>query len=95
MAEIYDSDGKLKRRLLLNYDAEATRALRAKDPKYATTEVFTWFEHKIVDEKVKEIDAYLQIFALPDYSKFRSAMLVIMANPPKPIYSAPVDDAQH
>ena len=44
---------------------------------------------------MKEIDAYLQIFALPDYQKFRSAMLVILANPPKPIYSAPVDAPLH
>jgi tetratricopeptide (TPR) repeat protein len=91
MAEVFGTDGQLKRRLLLNYDDAATQALRAKDTKYATTEVFTWFEHIIKDQRVKEIDAYLQIFALPDYQKFRSAMLIILANPPKPIYSAPVD----
>ena len=91
MAEVFDSDGQLKRRLLLNYDAAATQALRAKDAKYATTQVFTWFEHVIKDHRVKEIDAYLQIFALPDYPKVRSAMLIILANPPKPIFSAPVD----
>ena len=64
----FDTSGNLKRRLLLNYDAETTRALRAKDAKYAGTQVFTWFEHVIKDERVKEIDAYLQIFALPDYA---------------------------
>ena len=95
MAEVFDTGGELKRRLLLNYDAETTRALRAKDAKYAGTQVFTWFEHVIKDERVKEIDAYLQIFALPDYQKFRSAMLVILATPPKPIYSAPVDASVH
>jgi tetratricopeptide (TPR) repeat protein len=95
MAEVFDASGELKRRLLLNYDAEGTRALRAKDAKYAGIQVFTWFEHVIKDGKVKEIDAYLQIFALPDYQKFRSAMLVILSNPPKPIYSAPVDAAAH
>jgi hypothetical protein len=47
------------------------------------------------DGQVKEIDAYLQIFALPDYEKFRSAMFVILANPPKPIYTAPVDTTTH
>jgi tetratricopeptide (TPR) repeat protein len=91
MAEVYDSTGLLKRRLLLNYDPDASRALQAK---YAGTQVFTWFEHKIVNGQVKEIDAYLQIFALPDYQKFRSAMYVILANPPKPIYSAPVTASQ-
>jgi tetratricopeptide (TPR) repeat protein len=95
MAEVFDPGGQLKRRLLLNYDAETTRALRARDAKYAGTQVFTWFEHVIKDGQVKEIDAYLQIFALPDYAKFRSAMFVILANPPKPIYSAPVDAPQH
>ena len=91
MAEVFDPGGELKRRLLLNYDAETTRALRAKDAKYAGAQVFTWFEHVLKDGQVKEIDAYLQIFALPDYEKFRSAMFVILANPPKPIYSAPVN----
>jgi hypothetical protein len=91
MAEVFDPSGQLKRRLLLNYDAETTRALRAKDAKYAGAQVFTWFEHVLKDQQVKEIDAYLQIFALPEYQKFRSAMFVILANPPKPIYSAPVD----
>jgi tetratricopeptide (TPR) repeat protein len=91
MAEVYDRSGQLKRRLLLNYDADSTRALRAKDAKYATTEIFTWLEHVIKDGHVTEVDAYLQIFALPDYQKFRSAMFVILANPPKPIYSAPVN----
>jgi tetratricopeptide (TPR) repeat protein len=95
MAEVFDSGGELKRRLLLNYDAETTRGLRAKDAKYAGTQVFTWFEHVMKDGQVKQIDAYLQIFALPDYQKFRSAMFVILANPPKPIYSAPVNAPTH
>jgi hypothetical protein len=81
--------------LLLNYDSAATQALRAKDAKYASTQVFTWFEHVIKNGKITAISAYLQIFALPDYQKFRSAMFVILANPPKPIYSAPVDASQH
>jgi tetratricopeptide (TPR) repeat protein len=95
MAEVFDSAGELKRRLLLNYDPVTTQALRAKDAQYAGTQVFTWFEHVIKDGQVKAIDAYLQIFALPDYQKFRSAMFVILANPPKPIYSVPVDAPQH
>jgi tetratricopeptide (TPR) repeat protein len=93
MAEVFDLYGNLQRRILLNYDDDTTKALRAKDAKFATTEVFTWFEHKMTAGKVTEIDAYLQVFALPDYNKFRSAMFVILANPPKPIYSAPVGAA--
>jgi tetratricopeptide (TPR) repeat protein len=90
MGEVFDHAGKLTDRLLLNYDPDATQALRAKDPKYGHTEVFTWFDHEIQDGRVARIKAYLQIFALPDYAKFRSAMLLILANPPKPIYSADV-----
>lgn len=93
MAEAIDDNGHIQRRLLLNYDPEATKALRAKDPKYANTEVFSWMEHVIKNDKVSAINVYLQIFALPDYAKFRSAMLLILTNPPKPIYSAPVDAA--
>jgi tetratricopeptide (TPR) repeat protein len=95
MGEVFDPSGKLKQRLLLNYDADATRALRAKDARFANTQVFTWFGHDIKDGQVTGINAYLQIFALPDYQKFRSALLVILANPPKPIYSAPVPAASH
>jgi len=90
MGEVYDAEGKLKQRILLNYDADATRALRGKSDKYAHTEVFTWFGHDITDGHVTVVNAYLQIFALPDYNKFRSALLVILQNPPKPAYSAPV-----
>jgi tetratricopeptide (TPR) repeat protein len=95
MAEVFDPGGELKRRLLLNYDADMTRALRARDARYATTQVFTWFEHIMKDQQVTEIDAYLQTLALPDYEKFRGTLFVILANPPKPIYSAPVNATQH
>lgn len=95
MAEVYDANGLLTRRILLNYDTAATQALRAKDAKYQAAEVFSWIEHKVTNGEVKEIEVYLQIFALPDYDKFRSAMLAILASPPKPIYSAPVDGAQN
>jgi tetratricopeptide (TPR) repeat protein len=91
MGEVFDAGGQLKQRLLLNYDPDTTKALRAKDPKFGDTQVFTWLGHVIKDQQVTQIDAYLQIFALPDYGKFRTAMLVILANPPKPIYSAPVN----
>jgi tetratricopeptide (TPR) repeat protein len=95
MAEVFDATGQIKRRLLLNYDPDATRALRAKDAKYGSVQVFTWFEHVMTNGHVTAINAYLQIFALPDYNKFRSAMLILLANPPKPIYSTPVDEAGH
>ena len=80
MGEVIDPTGKLKQRVLLNYDADATRALRSKDAKFANTEVFTWFGHDIKDGQVTGIKAYLQILALPDYQKFRSALMLILAN---------------
>lgn len=94
MAETFDATGGLKRRILLNYDPDTTKALRAKDAKYANTQVFNWLEHVIKDGQPTAINVYLQIFALPDYNKFRSAMLAILVSPPKPIYSAPVGTAQ-
>ncbi len=90
MGEVYDSTGKLKQRILLNFDNDATRALKAKDEKYAHTQVFTWIGHDVKDGQVTTINAYLQIFSMLDYNKFRSAMLAILEKPPKPIYSAPV-----
>jgi tetratricopeptide (TPR) repeat protein len=90
MGEVYDATGKLKQRILLNYDIDATRALHAKNESYEHTQVFTWFGHDITNGHVTTINAYLQIFALPDYNKFRSALLLILEKPPKPVYSAPV-----
>jgi len=93
MVEIVDASGQLKRRLLLNYDPDATKAIRAKDPKLANTEEFLLIEDIIKDQRVKEIDVYQQIFALPPYKKVRNTMLAILTNTPKPIYSQPVDAA--
>jgi tetratricopeptide (TPR) repeat protein len=93
MGEEFDPSGKLKQRVLLNYDADATRALRARDARFAHTQVFTWFGHDIKNGEVTGIKAYLQIFAQPDYQKFRSALLVILDHPPKPIYSTTVPAA--
>jgi tetratricopeptide (TPR) repeat protein len=94
MAEVTDPQGHLLRRILLNYEPDGTRELRAKDAKYANTQVFSWRGHIVKNGQVSEIDTYLQIFALPDYQKFRSAMLLILANPPKPIDSATLPPQQ-
>jgi tetratricopeptide (TPR) repeat protein len=94
MAEVFGADNSIKRRILLNYDPDATKGLRAQDAKFASTKIFTWMEHVLKDGKVTKINAYVQIFALPEYQKFRSAMLAILANPPPPIYSAPIDASQ-
>jgi len=90
MAELFDSAGNIKRRLLLNYDPDATQALRAKDPRLAQAEVFALYEHVFKDGQVHEIDAYKTYIGLPDYAKTRLDMLAILASTPKPIYSAPV-----
>ena len=91
MAEVFDKGGQPLKRILLNYDVDATKALRSQDAKYQNAEIFTWYGHEFKDGKVSQIDAYQQIFALPDYAKFRSGMFSILTNPPKPIVSAPVD----
>jgi tetratricopeptide (TPR) repeat protein len=89
-AEVFDATGNLNRRLLLNYDPEGTTALRAKDPRLAQAEVFNLYEHILKDGRVSEIDVYKNYIGLPDYEKTRKDMLAVIANPPKPIYSAAV-----
>jgi len=93
MMEVFDTGGNRKRWLLFTYDPDATKALRAKDPAQAKAEVFTLYEHVLKEGKVKEVDAYQQYSALPDYKKVRALLLATLTNTPKPIYSQAVDPA--
>ena len=45
------------------------------------------------DGQVKQVDAYFQMFALPEYKKVRATMLAILGGAYKPVYSQPVDAA--
>ncbi len=91
MAETFDAGGQLKRRLLLNYDPRGTKEVRAKDPKLANAEQFLLVEDVIKDGQVAQVDAYFQMFALPEYKKVRATMLGIIAGVYKPVYSQAVN----
>jgi tetratricopeptide (TPR) repeat protein len=77
--------------LLLKYDPDATQALRAKDPQQAQATVFILAEPFFANGRMVRIDVYQEIFTVPEYRRARNTMLGILAHPPKPIYSAPVD----
>lgn len=87
MAEEFDTKGQLQRRLLLNYDPESTKALRAKDPKFANAEQFLLIEDVLKDGEPVRIDAFFQMFSLPEYTKVRNTMLAIFGGAYKPVYS--------
>jgi tetratricopeptide (TPR) repeat protein len=93
MAQLLDASGKVKRQIVLIYDPEATKAIRAKDPKFASTEEFLLVEDVMQDGGIKKVDVYMQIFALPEYKKVRNTMLAVIANSLKPIYSQDVEGA--
>jgi hypothetical protein len=83
--QIINSDGNIKRQFELFYDPDATKEIRAKDPKYASAVEFLLVEEIIQDNEIKRVDAYYQVFALPEYKKVRNTMLAITANAIKPI----------
>jgi tetratricopeptide (TPR) repeat protein len=87
-----EPDHESKRVLLLKYDPDGTQAVRAKDPKMAHDEVFILAEPFFSGGKINRIDVYQELLSTPEYNKARSMMLLIMAHPPKAIYSAPVDE---
>ena len=80
-----------QRELLLKYDPDATKALRAKDPSRATATIFILAEPFYSGDKMTRIDVYQELLVVPDYMKARNLMLGDLSQMPKPIYSAPVD----
>ncbi|HUB66956.1 MAG TPA: hypothetical protein VL981_05680 [Candidatus Methylacidiphilales bacterium] len=90
MGELFDSAGQRKRWFLLNYDPDATKALQAKDPKLAQTEVFYMCEYALKNDQPCEIDVYKNYTGLPDYRKTRLDILALLANPVKPLYSVAI-----
>jgi len=89
--ELFNPEKQRTRVLLLKYDPEGTAALHAKDPKAQNGTVFILAEPAFTADRMTKIDVYQELFATPDYMKARNLMLGIFANPPKPIYSTPVD----
>jgi tetratricopeptide (TPR) repeat protein len=92
-AQVLDASGAVKRQLALFYDSKATEELQQKDPTLAHAEQFLLVEDVLKDGQVKQVDAYFQMFALPEYKKVRATMLAILGGAYKPVYSQPVDAA--
>jgi len=93
MAEVFDSEGQLQRRLLLNYDPRASQELQQKDPTLTNAEQFLLIEDVLKGGQPTRIDAYFQMFSLPEYHKVRNTMLAIIGGAYKPVYSQPIDAA--
>jgi len=92
-AQVLDATGAVKRQFDLFYDPKATDELRAKDPKLANAEQFLLVEDVLKNGQVKQVDAYFQMFALPEYRKIRATVLAILGGAYKPVYSQAVDAA--
>lgn len=90
-AQVLDAAGKVKRQLVLIYDVRGTQDLRQKDPKFANSEQFLLVEDVLKNGQVGQIDAYFQMFSLPEYKKVRNTMLAIIGGVYKPVYSQAVD----
>jgi tetratricopeptide (TPR) repeat protein len=86
-AQVLGSDGTVKRELNLFYDAKASAEIAAKDPKLPNPQQFILVEDVLKDGQVIRVDAYFQMFALPDYTKLRNTMLKVLAGAYKPVYS--------
>jgi tetratricopeptide (TPR) repeat protein len=93
MAKAADATGHHQRQILLAYDPEATKEIRAKDPKFAASEEFLLVEDIVEDGHLQRIDVYKQLFALPEYEKTRNTILAVFANALKPISSQDVSGA--
>lgn len=88
--QVIDGDGTVKRQLNFFYDAKAGKELAQEDPKLQNAAQFIIAEDVIQNGKVSRIDAYFQVFSLPEYKKVRNTMLAILGGAYKPVYSQPV-----
>ena len=86
-AQVLGTDGTVKRDLNLFYDPKASSELAAKDPKLPNPQQFILVENVLKDGHVVRVDAYFQMFALPEYTKLRNTMLKVLAGAYKPVYS--------
>jgi tetratricopeptide (TPR) repeat protein len=92
-AELYGPGHIFQRELLLKYDPDATQGLRARDPTHPNAMVFILAEPFFGGNKMTRIDVYQELLVTPEYMKARNLMLGDFAQPPKPMYSAPVDSS--
>jgi len=86
-AQLLGANGAVKRQLNLFYDAKSSSDLEAKDPKLTNAAQFILVEDIIADGKVSRVDAYFQMFTLPEYKKIRNTMLAVLSGAYKPVYS--------
>ena len=86
-AQVLGADGNVKRELNLFYDAKGGKDLEAKDPKLANAAQFILVENVLKDGKVSRVDAYFQMFSMPEYTKIRNTMLKVLSGAYKPVYS--------
>ncbi len=91
--QLVDDQGNVKRQLSLIYDYRATQDLRAKNPSQPNAEQFLLIEDVLVNGQPSRVDAYFQMFSLPEYKKVRNTMLAIFAGSYKPVYTQAVSGA--
>ncbi len=90
-AQSLTPSGAVKRQLVLAYDLNGSKEIREKDPKLPNAEQFLLVEDVLSEERIKRVDAYFQMFSLPEYTKVRNTMLAILGGAYKPVYSQTVD----
>jgi tetratricopeptide (TPR) repeat protein len=90
-AQVLDAAGGVKRQLVLAYDLNGSKEIQEKDPKLADAEQFLLVEDVLEDGRIKRVDAYFQMFSLPEYQKVRNTMLAIIGGAYQPVYSQTVD----
>lgn len=95
MANVVRPDGKLYRRLDVAYDPEASKAVRAKDPKLKDAQVFYINEYNFgPDGKLAGVDVYRQVFAKPPYDKARDWLVDAVIARPMPMAKGKVENGQ-
>jgi len=85
--------GTVKRQLNLFYDPKAGKAIEEKDPKLTNAAQYILVEDVIADGQISRVDAYFQMFSLPEYKKVRNTMLAIIGGMYKPVYSQNIGGA--
>ena len=95
MANVTLPHGKLARRLDVAYDPEASKTVRAKDPKFRDAQVFYINEYNFgPDGKLAGVDVYRQVFARPPYDKARDWLIDAVIARPMPMAKGKVENGQ-
>ena len=92
-AQVLGPGGDVQRQFDLFYDSKAAADLQAKDPKLANAAQFILVEDVLKGGQISQVDAYFQMFSLPEYKKVRNTMLAIIGGAYKPVYSQAITAA--